>query len=71
MIESENTMTDGGGKVLEGTGLVKEFVQGGVTLEVLRGASFVTRGRLRHEKARGAATPGVDEGFCGFRSCAF
>ena len=37
---------------------------------VLRGASFVTRGRLRHEKARAAEAPGFDEGFCGFRSCA-
>ena len=37
---------------------------------VLRGASFVTRGRLRHEKARGAEAPGFDAGFCGFRSCA-
>lgn len=37
---------------------------------VLRGASFVTRGRLRHEKARAAEVPGFDAGFCGFRSCA-
>ena len=37
---------------------------------VLRGASFVTRGRLRHEMARDAEVPGFDEGFCGFRSCA-
>ena len=37
---------------------------------VLRGASFATRGRLRHEKARDAQAPGFDEGFCGFRSCA-
>jgi lipoprotein-releasing system ATP-binding protein len=29
--------------VLEGRGLVKEFVQGGVTLEVLRGASITVR----------------------------
>lgn len=33
-------MTDTGDRVLEGTGLVKEFTQGGVTLEVLRGASI-------------------------------
>ncbi|WP_371262093.1 SUMF1/EgtB/PvdO family nonheme iron enzyme [Rhizobacter sp. Root404] len=37
---------------------------------VLRGASFATRGRLRHERARDAALPTHDEGFCGFRSCA-
>ncbi len=37
---------------------------------VLRGASFVTRGRLRHEQVRDAEAPGFDEGFCGFRSCA-
>jgi len=37
---------------------------------VLRGAAFVTRGRLRHEKARDAGLPAFDEGFCGFRSCA-
>jgi iron(II)-dependent oxidoreductase len=36
---------------------------------VLRGASFATRGRLRHERARDAAAPSYDEGFCGFRSC--
>ncbi|MES2101074.1 MAG: SUMF1/EgtB/PvdO family nonheme iron enzyme [Pseudomonadota bacterium] len=37
---------------------------------VLRGASFATRGRLRHARARHAEAPGFDEGFCGFRSCA-
>ncbi len=37
---------------------------------VRRGASFATPGRLRSEKARDAALPGDDEGFCGFRSCA-
>ncbi|MES3014884.1 MAG: SUMF1/EgtB/PvdO family nonheme iron enzyme [Pseudomonadota bacterium] len=37
---------------------------------VLRGASFVTRGRLQHEQARHAEAPSFDEGFCGFRSCA-
>lgn len=38
---------------------------------VLRGASFATPGRLRDERARGAADPSTDEGFFGFRSCAF
>jgi ergothioneine biosynthesis protein EgtB len=38
---------------------------------VLRGASFATRGRLRSETVRHAELPGFDEGFCGFRSCAF
>ena len=33
-------MTDTDDKVLEGVGLVKEFTQGGVTLQVLRGASI-------------------------------
>ena len=37
---------------------------------VLRGASFATRGRLRHERSRHAEVPGFDAGFCGFRSCA-
>ena len=37
---------------------------------VLRGASFATRGRLRHAQARDAEAPGFDQGFCGFRSCA-
>jgi len=38
---------------------------------VLRGASFATRGRLRHAKSRLAEAPAHDAGFCGFRSCAF
>ncbi len=37
---------------------------------VLRGASFVTRGRLRCVQARHAEAPEFDAGFCGFRSCA-
>ena len=37
---------------------------------VLRGASFVTRGRLRSETLRHAEIPDFDAGFCGFRSCA-
>jgi lipoprotein-releasing system ATP-binding protein len=40
MIEDEIQMTDTDDKVLEGVGLVKEFTQGGVTLQVLRGASI-------------------------------
>jgi lipoprotein-releasing system ATP-binding protein len=36
-------MADDSDVVLEGTGLDKEFVQGGVTLEVLRGASIRVR----------------------------
>ena len=36
-------MTDTDDKVLEGVGLVKEFTQGGVTLQVLRGASIDVR----------------------------
>jgi len=36
-------MTDSDDKVLEGAGLVKEFTQGGVTLQVLRGASIAVR----------------------------
>ncbi len=36
-------IADPGDKVLEGTGLVKEFIQGGVTLQVLRGASIKVR----------------------------
>ena len=55
----------------ESPGQAAESVaRGGQLARVLRGASFATRGRLRHEKARHAAAPGDDEGFCGFRSCA-
>jgi lipoprotein-releasing system ATP-binding protein len=36
-------MADSDNRVLEGAGLVKEFVQGGVTLQVLRGASITVR----------------------------
>jgi iron(II)-dependent oxidoreductase len=49
---------------------VEPIAHGEPAARVLRGASFATRGRLRHEKARHAAAPGDDEGFCGFRSCA-
>jgi gamma-glutamyl hercynylcysteine S-oxide synthase len=37
---------------------------------VLRGASFATRPRMRHPRARGWALPERDEGFVGFRTCA-
>lgn len=37
---------------------------------VLRGACWLTPGRLRHPKFRGFARPGDDSGFTGFRSCA-
>lgn len=37
---------------------------------VLRGASFATRGRMKHPKARAWALPDRDEGFVGFRTCA-
>jgi lipoprotein-releasing system ATP-binding protein len=40
MIEDRIQMTDTDDKVLEGVGLVKEFTQGGVTLQVLRGVSI-------------------------------
>jgi formylglycine-generating enzyme required for sulfatase activity len=36
---------------------------------VLRGASFATRARWRHPKARRFAAPERDDLFCGFRSC--
>ncbi|MDO9074584.1 MAG: SUMF1/EgtB/PvdO family nonheme iron enzyme [Rubrivivax sp.] len=39
-------------------------------LGVLRGASFATRARWRHAKARRFAAPGRDDLYCGFRSCA-
>jgi len=38
---------------------------------VLRGASLATRARLRSAKRRGFALPERDEGFFGFRTCAF
>lgn len=37
---------------------------------VLRGASFATRSRMKHPRARGWALPEQDEGFVGFRTCA-
>jgi formylglycine-generating enzyme required for sulfatase activity len=37
---------------------------------LLRGASFATRARWRHPKARRFASPDSDTMFCGFRSCA-
>ena len=37
---------------------------------VLRGASWMTRSRQRHPRARRFAAPHRDEMFCGFRSCA-
>jgi len=37
---------------------------------VLRGASFATRSRMRHPRARMWALPERDEGFVGFRTCA-
>jgi gamma-glutamyl hercynylcysteine S-oxide synthase len=38
--------------------------------KVLRGASFATRGRMRHAKYRNFYLPERDDVFCGFRSCA-
>ncbi len=43
MIENSSPMSDSADVVLEGTGLVKEFAQGGVTLRVLQGASITVR----------------------------
>ena len=40
------------------------------TTGVLRGASWMTRRRWRHPKARRFAPPAADTPFCGFRSCA-
>ena len=40
------------------------------TQAVLRGASWMSRGRCRHPKARRFAPPERDTLFCGFRSCA-
>lgn len=37
---------------------------------VLRGASFATRARMKHPRARGWALPERDDGFTGFRTCA-
>jgi gamma-glutamyl hercynylcysteine S-oxide synthase len=39
------------------------------TLGVQRGASFATRARWHHPKARRFAPPDADAMFCGFRSC--
>jgi lipoprotein-releasing system ATP-binding protein len=43
MIEERTIVNDLGDKVLEGSGLVKEFIQGGVTLQVLSGACITVR----------------------------
>ncbi len=43
----------------------------GTATAVLRGASFATRARWRHPKARRFAAAASDSMFCGFRSCAF
>jgi lipoprotein-releasing system ATP-binding protein len=43
MIEVPMTMSESNDVVLAGEGLVKEFVQGGVTLQVLAGASITVR----------------------------
>jgi lipoprotein-releasing system ATP-binding protein len=43
MIEERTIVNDPRNKVLEGAGLVKEFVQGGVTLQVLSGACITVR----------------------------
>jgi iron(II)-dependent oxidoreductase len=40
------------------------------TARVLRGASFATRARMKHVKARSWALPERDDGFVGFRTCA-
>ena len=40
------------------------------THQVLRGASFATRGRLKHPRHRASAAMVRDDLFCGFRSCA-
>jgi ergothioneine biosynthesis protein EgtB len=37
---------------------------------VMRGASWVTRSRMKHPKWRGFALPAQDDAFVGFRSCA-
>ena len=37
---------------------------------VQRGASFATRSRMKHPRARWWALPGRDDGFVGFRTCA-
>ena len=40
------------------------------TQAVLRGASWLSRARCRHPKARRFVLPQADQMFCGFRSCA-
>jgi formylglycine-generating enzyme required for sulfatase activity len=40
------------------------------TARVQRGASFATRARMKHPRARWWALPGRDDGFTGFRTCA-
>jgi len=37
---------------------------------VMRGASWITRSRMKHPKWRGFALPAQDDAFVGFRSCA-
>jgi lipoprotein-releasing system ATP-binding protein len=49
----DETRVDENTVVLEGSGLVKQFVQGGVTLDVLKGASIRVRAGERIDRERG------------------
>jgi iron(II)-dependent oxidoreductase len=56
----------GGGGTLPGFAQLPEPARCGV----LRGASWMTRARCKHPRARRFVAPWRDEMFCGFRSCA-
>jgi gamma-glutamyl hercynylcysteine S-oxide synthase len=56
----------GGGAALPGLAAMPEAG----TMGVLRGASWVSRARCKHPRARRFVAPWRDEVFCGFRSCA-
>jgi formylglycine-generating enzyme required for sulfatase activity len=57
------------GAGLPGPGCLDRIPPAG-TQGVLRGASFASRARQRHPKARRFMAPQADHAFCGFRSCA-
>ncbi len=56
----------GGGGTLPGFAALPQSAACGV----LRGASWMTRARCKHPRARRFVAPWRDEAFCGFRSCA-
>jgi formylglycine-generating enzyme required for sulfatase activity len=62
------------GMAMARTGMEMQVPDGrahGLVCKVVRGASFATRGRLRHARQREFLDASHDEAFVGFRSCTF